>query len=174
MQQIVNYDDNLTFRLGVETEFILPFNNGKWGVFLEPNFIYFKGQTNIRKGQVVVKEGVATADFKMIQVPLGIRHYFFLTDGVKLFVNPSINFEGQINSEISFSSGFGSPLELSGGASFGVGLGFNIKDKFTAEAKYFVGREILEESYSWYSNFSQFSLIAGYSLYLISLALLTR
>jgi hypothetical protein len=36
------FDNKISFRIGLEAEFILPFNKNKWAVFAEPTYQYYK------------------------------------------------------------------------------------------------------------------------------------
>mgnify|MGYP007089982229 FL=1 len=40
--QNIDYDNKLSVCLGIEAEFVLPFNKNKWSVFLVPTYQYLK------------------------------------------------------------------------------------------------------------------------------------
>ncbi|RZJ98239.1 MAG: hypothetical protein EOO46_25135, partial [Flavobacterium sp.] len=63
-------------RVGAELEVILPFGQKKWALFIEPNFQSFsdEGTADIKFGPDLVLK----TDYKIIQLPAGIRHYFFI------------------------------------------------------------------------------------------------
>ena len=39
-----DFDNTLNFRLGIELEFILPYNKNKWAIIFEPTYQYFKSE----------------------------------------------------------------------------------------------------------------------------------
>ena len=94
----INFGSKASLRLGVQGEFILPFNKGKWAITVEPTFQYYKNET-------VSNDKSFKAEYKSIQFPIGITHFFFLNDKSKLFLNASflldIPFDSKIELEMS-------------------------------------------------------------------------
>ncbi len=69
----VDFNNQLNFRISLESEFILPFNKNKWSLLFEPAYQYF-----ISEKQKDTKR--ITVDFKSIEFPVGIRYYLYLND----------------------------------------------------------------------------------------------
>ncbi|HSD14597.1 MAG TPA: hypothetical protein VLB74_08105, partial [Flavobacterium sp.] len=80
-----------SFAFGFEAELILPFNNNKWGVIFEPSYNQFKGDKTQLPAYGISKPLVASAELNYIQLPFGIRHYFFLSEKSKIFANAIAN-----------------------------------------------------------------------------------
>lgn len=132
-----------SFGFGFEAEIVLPFNNNKWGVFLEPSYNSFKGEkTNLPPFGISTKPEVATSNIKYVQVPLGIRHYFFLNNKSKIFLNAIGNVRIiNKNYSVEYESNR-YPLHFANTTfSIAGGLGFAY-DKLSAEVRYFLPSNI--------------------------------
>lgn len=147
---------NLGSRMGVEMEFILPYNKNKWAIVVEPTYQSFKTtkETELQ---------TATVDYKSIELPLGIRHYFFLNEGSKIFMTAAYVFDFSYDSYIEFSKG--SDLEIKTRNNLNVGLGYNYRNKYSLEFKYGMERDILQHYIYWLSGYNSYSLIFGYKLF---------
>lgn len=66
-----DFGTELAFRLGLESEFIMPFNKNKWSIIIEPTYQSFKSE-NIGTNQS------PKVTYKSIEFPIGLRHYLFL------------------------------------------------------------------------------------------------
>ncbi|WP_158281298.1 outer membrane beta-barrel protein [Dyadobacter jejuensis] len=152
----IDFDRKLSFRLGIESEFILPFNKNKWAILVEPTFQYFKAEK-------IEKSEKATIDYKSIELPIGLRYYIFLNDQSKLFINGSIIFDFRSNSKISLNNL--NYLDISNASNFAGGIGYKYHDKFSLELRYQTSRNILREYTFWDSQYQTVSLILGYSLF---------
>src|SRR5699024_5886339 len=40
----INFDNEMAFRIGIEAEYILPFNKNKWSVAIEPTYQYYNSE----------------------------------------------------------------------------------------------------------------------------------
>ena len=152
----INFGSKASLRLGVQGEFILPFNKGKWAITVEPTFQYYKNET-------VSNDKSFKAEYKSIQFPIGITHFFFLNDKSKLFLNASflldIPFDSKIELEMSPE-----PLKLTTNYTPTLGLGYKYLKKYSLEARYELGRTLLNYVY-WGSDYKTFAVIFGYTLF---------
>src|SRR5690606_2527230 len=84
-----DFDNEIGFIFGAEVEFILPFNNNKWALIIEPT--YRQGYKSEKSISSDVSGGilVAKVDYKSFEIPVGFRHYFYLNDDSKIFANIS-------------------------------------------------------------------------------------
>jgi len=64
-------------RIGLELEFIAPFNNNKWSALLEPTFQYLSSKSELGPNET----------YRSLEIQIGIRHYIFLNEDSKLFLN---------------------------------------------------------------------------------------
>lgn len=156
----VDFGSKTLFRIGVELEYVLPFNRNKWALFAEPNFQYFKDEKTI---EIYEQTRERSIDYKNIQIPLGIRHYFFLNDNSKIFLNGALAVNVPIKSDIKFSND-PNASKIAIGAPIILGAGYKYNNKFGIELRY--SKQTLLRNYiSMESNYSNFSVILGYNLF---------
>ncbi len=157
-----DFENQLNFRIGLEAEFLLPFNKNKWGILFEPTFQYFSDEVQKTNYNFIV-------DLNTIEFPIGLRHYFFLNKGIKLFADiifiPSygIYFNSTFERQYTTSSILPTYLEIKPSQSFALGGGLGYK-KLSAEMRYYANRNLLNNYASWYSDYQRFSLILGFAI----------
>ena len=154
---IVNTDfgNKLGFRFGVEAEFIMPFNKNKWSLTIEPTYQYFKSEKELTDSSV-------KADYKSIEIPIGIRHYFFLNEHSKIFINGLLILDFSSNSNIYFPKSR-TRLDIKTGDNLALGIGYKHNNKYSLELRYQTSREILLSYPHWESDYKTLSIILGYS-----------
>ena len=153
---------------GVEAEYILPFNKNKWSIAIEPSYQSFKSEktTNVKD----VSGGIqnVSIDYSSIEVPLTIRHYFFLNKNAKLFVNASYVIDFALKSSVEFTrnddSNFNT-LEIKSRNNPAIGIGFKQNDRYSIELRYQTSSEILANYVFWSSNYKTVAIIFGYSFF---------
>lgn len=163
-----DFGSNSYFTLGIEAEFILPFNKNIWSVIVEPTYQYFKAEKSTSNSNVVGGKVFGKVDYKSIELPVGIRRYFFANDAFKIFANASMVLDFSSSSKINFTRNDGSQissLDVSSGLSLGLGLGCKFKDKYSVEMRYLTERGLLKDYSSWNSSYKTASLILGYSFF---------
>lgn len=165
--QTINFDSALSFGLGIEVEFIMPFNKSKWSVIFEPTYQSYQSEKTIDVTNVSGGKLVSTLDYKSIEIPIGVRHYFFLDKTSKLFLNASVVLDFDFSeSGIVFRRADGSTLnsiEIGSPMNFAFGGGYNYNDKFSLELRLFTSRNILSKYLYRSADYNSFSLIFGYS-----------
>lgn len=153
---------------GVEAEYILPFNKNKWSIAIEPSYQSFKSEktTNVKD----VSGGIqnVSIDYSSIEVPLTIRHYFFLNKNAKLFVNASYVIDFALKSSVEFTrnddSNFNT-LKIKSRNNPAIGIGFKQNDRYSIELRYQTSSEILANYVFWSSNYKTVAIIFGYSFF---------
>ncbi|WP_439182730.1 autotransporter outer membrane beta-barrel domain-containing protein [Carboxylicivirga taeanensis] len=162
-----DFANKLGIRFGIEAEFILPFNKNKWGIVIEPTYQYYKSEqvkeiSNLSGGSIVSK-----VDYKSIEVPIGVRHYFYLNDKSKLFANISyvVDFSNYSDIKILRNGNITlNELEIKSGRNLAFGIGYKYKDKYSLEMRYNTNRELLSDYMYWSSNYNSLNVIFGISL----------
>lgn len=150
------FGNKLALRLGIEAEFILPFNKNKWAIIIEPTYQYFKSEKELSTSNI-------KSDYTSIELPIGIRHYFFLNNNSKLFINASYIRDITSNSKIFYDTG--AELEITKSSNLGFGVGYKQNDKYSLELRYHTSRDLFN-SYRFYSSdYNTLSIILGYSLF---------
>jgi len=163
-----DFDKKTSFSLGLEAELILPFNNNKWSVIVEPQYQYFKGTKTIPLATISGNYLTSDVDYKSIDLPIGIRHYLFLTNKSKIFINASYSINLDLGSDIQFTRIDGSKTydEIkfkSNTGNFVFGAGYKY-DKYSLELRVNTKRNMLS-NYAWNSNYNNISIILGYTLF---------
>lgn len=144
-------DQESSVRIGVEAEWVLPFNKNKWSLFVEPTY------------QTYNTAGTIPATYSSLEIPFGVRHYFFLRPESKIFINAAGVLDFPFKYEVKWSNnrtlvGKGFSPCLSGG------LGYTYK-KLSFEGRYYMNRSLLDEAGGFFLVYRKFSFILGYRLF---------
>ncbi|MCY2688474.1 outer membrane beta-barrel protein [Salinimicrobium sp. TH3] len=174
----VKLDMEPSFRIGLEAEYVFPWNKNKWSVFIEPVYQQVKGEKEFNYVSYNPdKVTTFTVDYSMISVPVGLRHYFFLNDDSRLFVNAAYVFNSYVNSNVSDSEEvyFHEMAIRNNSHTVDIGAGYSFRNKFGIEVRYGLPREIFADHSStsqspthgdWKAvNHSFVSLILGYTIF---------
>ena len=163
-----DFENKIGFGFGLEAEFILPFNKKKWTIAIEPTYQNFKSEktsnvTNVSGGVLI-----AEVNYSSIEIPVSLRHYFFLNNNSKIFINASYIFDLSSKSSIEFTRNDGSnlnSLDIKTRPNLSFGIGYKQNDKYSLEMRYQIGREVLSDYIYWSSEYKTLSIIFGYSLF---------
>ncbi|WP_281541427.1 hypothetical protein [Maribacter aestuarii] len=128
-EESFDFGNSLGFRLGIETEFVLPFNKNKWGIFIEPTYQVYNSKNSSDNFSIT---------YKSIEVPLGLRHYLYLND-LRLFMNAAGVYDIPLNSNINEN------IKISSSANLMYGLGLSFKEKYSLEIRRTTTRELLSD-----------------------------
>ncbi len=156
---LVEYDSKITPHLGVEFEFVLPFNNNKSSVFIAPHFQSFK--KSVVMTNVINENVLFEADYKSIELPLGARYYFFLSKNNQVFIDLLYSFDFSLNSSISNLNISTNSLARN---NVSAGFGFSRKD-FSTELRYSFKNDLLGEYIFRHGDYRRLSLVIGYRLF---------
>ncbi|MCQ9635409.1 PorT family protein [Chryseobacterium sp. WG23] len=159
-----DFGSQTSFRIGLEFEYVLPFNKNKWAFFVEPTYQYYKKNVESigYEGYYYEYKYNATVDYKSIEIPIGVRHYFFLNDRSKIFVNAA--YVADINMKSSMKLLF-SEIEIGSGSNFVIGAGYKYNNRFSAEFRVGTSRNLLRDYQNLDSDYKTASLILGYTLF---------
>ncbi len=163
-----DFGNNIGIRFGIEAEFILPFNKNKWGIIIEPTYQYYKSEQSNESSGVSGGILVSKVDYRSIELPVGVRYYFYLNDKSKLFINVSYVFDFPFNSSIKFVRNDGSvlsELEIKSRRNLALGVGYKYKDRYSIEIRYNTNREILSDYSYWNSKYNSININLGLSLF---------
>lgn len=155
------FDRNLSFRIGMEMEYLFPFANKKWALTFNPSLYRY---TATQEGRLSVGEYLPfilgyrsiQGEFEIastgIELPLGVKHYFYLNESFRMFLNGAY-----VIDYISDSSEFipyededvdesitKFKLEPTTGKAFSIGIGGDYNRKFTLELKYYFNKVMLD------------------------------
>ena len=145
------FDTQMVFKFGFEVETVLPFNQRKWSLFAEPNLQSYSASGQTKYNQLV------EAKYKFIELPVGARHYFFLNDHSKIFVNAGFLMAFSSKSFLRYS---GLVLNTRKSSAYFLGAGYNYK-RYSAEIRCAFPRELVEHI-NWESNYSAIGITLSY------------
>lgn len=143
----------VSFRVGVEAEYVAGFNQNKWALLLEPAFQYYKFPLK----NVALNLDV---NYWSIDAPVGIRHYFYLSDKNRIFVNGLY----VIKIKNKQMKGEDRPMEIRTGANAAFGAGF-AAGKLSVEARYYLKRNVESSFINIDADYTKFSVILGYTIF---------
>lgn len=163
------YDGNdfdLSFRAGVELKYILPYFNRKWSIFVEPNYQQYSAEK-----EMFPNGNLGSIKYSAIELPLGVRHTFFINNTSNLFLNAGAGYTysydhtttENYNSNTSQRPGF--ELENNFALLAFTGLGYAHKYGFNLEIRYYPVKEITRKGDLMVDHNNSFSIIAGYQIF---------
>ena len=155
----LEFERKINYRIGAELEYIMPFHKNKWGLVFEPTYQdleLFKSFTP--------NSNSATINYKSIDFPLGIRHYLFLNQSAKLFLNGFYltSYSANFNSKIDFEKF--SDIKIKTRGSFAIGGGITFK-RLSAEFRYYTNRDLTNNYIFWSTGYKRASIILGYRIF---------
>lgn len=138
---------------GVEVEYIFPFNNNKWSSFIDPSYLSYNYNGRIKIGAItsnvisaggtvttpIYEEG--TLEYKSIEIPAGIRHYFFINQTSSLFVNSGLIISLPLNESLIKERKTQMSVDeeidkLETNFNYFIGFGYNFNKKYSIELRY--------------------------------------
>lgn len=164
----IEFGSKSSLRLGLELEFVLPFNKNKWSLLIEPTYQSFKDEGTITRSNQFNSFTSYNVDvnYTSIEVPFGIRHYFFLSKKSRIFVNYQYMVDLSMGSTIDYYTGNNlvDSYEIGTRGSSVLGAGYNYNNRFNLELRY-GSRDILNSYNFWNSDYSTLSLILGVAIF---------
>lgn len=162
----VDFGKQTNFRIGLEAEYIIPYHNNKWSIVAEPTYQSYSGeQTYAATG---ISDGILSAkiEYTSIELPIGIRHTFFVTESSKIFLNAQYLLNLDLSPSLTYYRSDGTEfdhLDLKSGKNFAFGAGFKLQDKYIIEFRYQTDRFILDRYPNWSADYKTISVIIGYN-----------
>ena len=154
-----NYDfgNKVCLRFGVEAEFILPVKRDDWTIVVEPSYQSFRVTNSTHE-----KSFDYDVDYRVIDLPLGVRHYFLINREFKSFVNGVV-----IIKSIALNNTMNHPvdLQLASRPSFAVGAGFYYRNNYSFEVRYGFNRDVLKNQVYWNGKFKSLTVTLGFKLF---------
>lgn len=150
-----DFGSKLSYRIGAELEYVLPFNNNKWSLFVDPNYQSYENDG--KNGSVNME-----VSYKFIEIPVGVRHHMYLSDKSRLFANAA--YIASLSIGDNYVKYGDTKLDVSNTSAIAIGMGYGYQ-KYSIEARYTFNHGIMDTYVSWGSNFSSLGIILGYKLF---------
>jgi len=166
------FPSKTNYRVGIEAELILPFNKYKWAVLFEPTYASYNSKKMIAAtGNDLYK--MSMENYSFINLPIGVRHYMYLNDKSKFFINAEVNVltlkAGKSKTiDLDYDGYVFDQIEMSPNQafkSFSFGAGYNYNSKFSIELRYNTKYNILNKQETQTAEFGYTSVILGYNLF---------
>ena len=146
---------NVSPRLGLDFEYVLPFNKNKWALMVEPSLQYYKMPLELLGLNV-------NGDHWAVELPLGVRHYFFLKNDTRLFMNALAI--PHLKSWQTSQSRDDREMEMKSRMAFALGVGV-AKGRWSGELRYAFQRDAFSSYLNIDVKHSKLSLILGYRIF---------
>lgn len=142
-------------RIGMELEFVLPWYMKSWSVVFEPTFQYFNATSSVENPTSFVQ-------YSSIDIPLGLRHYFFLKNDMKIFMNGFFFYNSPVllNSKLFLSNAYYPSYRIDPSINFAVGTGIEYK-RVSFETRYNANRNIMLNDHGWKTGYTKLEIILG-------------
>ncbi|WP_223606778.1 outer membrane beta-barrel protein [Chryseobacterium sp. OSA05B] len=167
-----DFGSQTNFRIGVELEYVMPFNNNKWAIILEPTYQYFKKTEKDVPTTTILGETVAnraSIKYSSIEVPIGVRYYAFLNEKSKFFFNASFIFDVPVGESEAVFERYqfaAEKIKIGSSTNFGFGVGYKYNDRFSVELNMHTKRNLFgSDSSVRTADYKNFSVILGYTLF---------
>lgn len=161
----ITFENKTTIGLGVELEYVLPFNKNKWAFVIEPNYMSYNSEitTNLTNNDEIT----CVAKYSAMRIATGVRYYMFLNKNSKIYANIIYSPIFDFNSSIVYRKNNRdlNHLEIKSDASNGLGIGYKYKNKFSVELRTYSSRNILSSYQTRDSDFKETALVLGYSFF---------
>jgi hypothetical protein len=164
----IDFSNKTRFSFGLEAEFIFSFNKNKRSLIVEPTYQSFRSQKTINVNNVSGGKLITNVKYTSIEIPIGLRHCFFLNKNSTFFVNASIKFDSSSNSTVEFTRNDGSniyTLEINSPINIALGFGYKYNNKYSLEMRYQTNRQILGKTGYSSSRYKTLSIVFGYTLF---------
>jgi len=167
-ESLHKFDSGLTYSVGTEFEVVLPFNNKKWSLFANPQYFTYSDTSTEIFNITSVPEKNWKIDYKGIDIPLGVRHYMFLNDKSKLFIDAAYVVtmavgESQLSYRYNTANALTSEMKISKSANFCVSAGF-CYERYSASVRYGSTRQLLGNYLVMGADYATVGIILSYSL----------
>ncbi|MBT29784.1 MAG: tRNA modification GTPase [Thalassobius sp.] len=152
----IDFGSKTNLRIGLEAEFVLPYNKNKWAIVIEPTYQSFESEGMLLTQNVSFK-------YHSIDFPLKLRYYSFLNNNSKIYLNAGVLTSLLFNSEIAF--GNNDIRALDNDLSLTIGAGYSFKDRLNLEFILNGSRDFTRDNLNWETKYNSFSIVLGYKLF---------
>ncbi len=167
-----DFGNQLGLRLGLEAEYVLSFNKGKWSAFAELTYQYYKVEDKELNFDSSTPFSdftyLASIDYSSIEIPVGARHRFFISDRSNIFINGALVFDLVLKSNIALKIPESGAIEReyddSSSINFAFGIGYTYNNTYSIEARYLTDRNLVNRV-GVKGEYSTISFIFGYRIF---------
>ncbi|KIC63385.1 hypothetical protein [Chryseobacterium taiwanense] len=166
------FPSTTNFRIGIEAEMVLPFNKNKWAILLEPTYSFYTNK-KITAATGNNLYNMSMDGYSFINIPVGIRHYMYLNEKSKFFLNGQMNLitlrSGKAKTiDLDYEGYIFSQTKLASNQTFrsySFGAGYNYNNKYSIELRYNTANNIIDSKEPQKAKISYTSIILGYNIF---------
>ncbi|MHC0439164.1 tRNA modification GTPase [Flavobacterium sp. 3-210] len=168
----LKFNSKTILKIGFEAEYILPYNKNKWSVFTNP--VYQKYDTEktyqVPTGFVSMPDVTykANVNYSTVQIPVGLRHYMFINQNSKIFINAAYVVDLGAKATITYTevaTNNTTEFKSDTGANFAFGLGYNFKNKFSGELRLNTKKQLMRDYNNYSTNYNSIDFILAYTIF---------
>lgn len=150
----INLDQKTILKIGLEFEYNLPFNKNKWSLFIDPNYQSYKAEQT-------QSNNLTRLEYNFIEIPIGFRHYFFLTDTNKSRIFADAGYAFSFNLDSKLIRSVNQELDVANQGNLFLGIGYSYS-KYSIEFRYSLNKNLLAEYSYWTSDYKSYGFSLGY------------
>ncbi|WP_224489934.1 outer membrane beta-barrel protein [Robertkochia flava] len=157
----LEFGSNTSFTLGLELEYTLPFNKNKWAIITEPTLRGYEesGEFPIYQDGDFQITREATATYNSLELPIGVRHYMFLSTHHQFFINAALFFDFPSKAAIHNATG---GVSFDSNVNAGFGAGYKFRNAVSLEFRYQTTQNMRSNN-TWFP-YESFGVILGIGL----------
>ncbi|MEM9856678.1 MAG: outer membrane beta-barrel protein [Bacteroidota bacterium] len=161
-------NNNLGYRVGLEAEVILPFNNDKWSITFEPTYRWYSIDDQKDEPLLNPPSMDISLEYASLEIPINLRYYLYLNPKFKFFLSagPTTEILLKYNTLLLLNNGnTRSDIQERGGRiDFlgNLGLGFKYDDRVELEFRYQVREFAEQDTRSFNTEINYLTIIFGY------------
>jgi hypothetical protein len=151
------FPTEVTYRLGLEAEYVFPFRNNQWSILIEPSYQYYQSDKQTQLGY-------ATVDFAAIDLSIGVRYSILSGEQSTVFFNGHSTFSHVFDShsKIMYENDF-QAFTFRALNRLSAGLGYRYLGRYNVELRYHLRQNILIDYIGFDSQYRMISFILGYT-----------
>lgn len=162
------FNDKVGLSFGVEAEYIMGFNNNKWAFVINPNYLTYSSIYNDLNERVTKADNSATINYSAIDIPIGMRHYMYLNNKSKFFINaflvPNFTMKSKIRS-INDVVNIRLDYDIKTDVNYAIGMGYKYNNKFSIELRTYTARDLINNFVTVESSLNSTSIVLGYTFF---------
>ena len=157
----ITFSQENSLGFGIEAEYLLPFNNYKFGLFAESNLYSYK--SDYSDNVFNLSHDGYIAEYQTIELPLGITYNLYINQNNRLFLKGAFvpNFISR-SSFIAFNAD--AHYSFAPASRMLLGIGYNYH-RLSMEVRYYSIQNITQNIYKRGSDLSQISFRVAYMIF---------
>jgi len=161
-----DFGNSVSFSLGMDLEYIFPFNKKHFSFFVEPTYQYYKPASFLYL-QTSANDYYAIMDYKSLEIPFGFRYYKGLSSSSQFFLEVAgvADYPAIGKSKVIFEHGFNPIYTARNSFNLAYGAGIRYLEKFILKIKYGAGRPVITTEPSMTARYKYLSATIGYTFF---------